>query len=348
MNEYIAELLNLFSFDRLMSRSWLDITLILAPSVLLIFALLSYLFVLKTKKWKMTIYATCLTLTLVLLPYELLRQSAEMTRADANVEEIQGGLQELLNAANINHLDAAADKGAAAEMLDGLIYGLSKEKKSDLILISWLMAENDKLSLGQIDDKQKSYANDIKSSLSDTKTEIIDSRTPVEKISDNIVQRLDDDINHLIESKMQAFKQEIDSSLDSFQNGINSFVQTELTNYEEKLAAITELNIEELRGYSNKAQQAFAQQASRSNKESLQRLDDTQQSIDGIGVAIGNINLQDVVKQVKHLTASVDTSQKKQDILFEYNECMRPTGLFGLGGREEQCKEEFNEAMEAL
>ena len=348
MNEYIAELLNLFSFEKFMSRSWLDITLILAPSVILIFAILGYLFFLKTKKWKFTIYATCLTLTLVFLPYELLRQSAEMSRADANIEEIHGNLQELLNASNINHLDNVADKGAAAEVLDGMIHGLDKEKKKDLILISWLMAENDKLSLNQMDNRQQSLADEIKSSLSDTKTEIIDSRTPVDKISDNIVQRLDDDINHLIESKMQAFKQEIDSSLDSFQNGINSFVQTELTNYEEKLAAITELNIEELRGYSNKAQQAFAQQASRSNKESLQRLDDTQQSIDGIGVAIGNINLQDVVKQVKHLTASVNTSQKKQDILFEYNECMRSKGLFGIGGREEECKEEFNEAMEAL
>ncbi len=296
----------------------------------------------------MTIYATCLALTLVLLPYELLRQSAEMTRADANVEEIQGNLQELLNEANINHLDAVADKGASAEMLDGLIHGLSKEKKNDLILISWLMAENDKLALNKFDNKQQTLANEIKSSLSDTKTEIIDSRTPVEKISDTVVQRLDEEINHLIENKMQAFKQEIDSSLDNFQNGINSFVQTELTNYEEKLAAITELNIEELRGYSNKAQQAFAQQASRSNKESLQRLDDTKQSIDGIGVAIGNINLQDVVQQVKHLTASVNTSQKKQDILFEYNECMRSKGLFGLGGREEECKEEFNEAMDSL
>ena len=55
MNEYIAELLNLFSLDKLMSRSWLDITMILAPAVILIIALLGYLFFLKTKKWKITI-----------------------------------------------------------------------------------------------------------------------------------------------------------------------------------------------------------------------------------------------------------------------------------------------------
>lgn len=348
MNEYIAGLLNLFSFDKLMSRSWLDITLILAPSVLLIMALLGYLFFLKTKKWKITIYATCLTLILAFLPYELLRQSAEMSRADANVEEIHANLHELLNSANINHLDNVADKDAAAEVLDGLLHGLDKEKKKDLILISWLMAENDKLSLGHIDDNQKSYADDIKLSLSDTKTEIIDSRTPVEKISDNIVQRLDDDINHLIEGKMQSFKQEIDNSLDNFQSGINSFVQTELTNYEEKLAAITELNIEELRGYSNKAQQAFAQQASRSSKESLQRLDDTKQSIDGIGVAIGNINLEDVVQQVQQIANSIERSQKKNNAMFEYNECLRSITLFDLSGQEEQCKEALNEVVDTM
>jgi hypothetical protein len=345
MNEYIAELLNLFSFEKFMSRSWLDITLILAPSVILIFAVLGYLFFLKTKKWKFTIYATCLTLTLVFLPYELLRQSAEMSRADANIEEIHGNLHELLNAANISHLDNVADKGAAAEVLDEMIHGLDKEKKKDLILISWLMAENDKLSLNQMDNRQQSLADEIKSSLSHTKTEIIDSRTPVEKISDNIVQRLDEDINYLIENKMQAFKLEIDNSLDTFQQGVNSFVQTELDNYEGKLTAVTELNIEELRNYSNKAQQAFAQQASRANKESLQRLDDTQQSIDGIGAAIGNINLEDVIQQVNHIANSVERSQKKNNLMFEYNECLRSITLFDLSGQQAQCKETLDEAM---
>ncbi len=348
MNEYIAELSNLFSFDALAGRSWLDLTLILAPSVILILALLGYRFFLNSKKWKITIYATCLTLTLAFLPYELLRQSTEMSRADANINEIQDGLQELLNTANLTHLNDIANQDVAAETLDELIHGLDQEKKKDLILISWLMAENEKLSLTQIDNKQQSLANEIKSSLSDTKTEIIDSRTPVEDISEDIVKHLDEEINHLIESKMQAFKQEIDGSLDTFQQGINSFVQTELNDYEEKLADITAQNIEALKNYSDSAKQAFTQQASKTNKESLQRLNDTQQSIDGIGVAIGKINLEDVIQHVQNLAASVEHSQKKNDVMFEYNECLRSTGLFDLSGQEEQCKETLNQAMENL
>ena len=348
MNEYIAEFSNLFAFDVLAERNWLDITLILAPSIILIMALLGYRFFLNTKKWKITIYATCLTLTLAFLPYELLRQSTEMSRAQANIDEIQIGLQTLLNEANLTHLNDIANQEVAAETLDQLIHGLDHQKKKDLIMISWLMAENEKLSLNQIDNKQKSLADEIKSSLSDTKSEIIDSRTPVEVISGDIVNRLDAEINHLIEGKIQAFKQEIDVSLETFQQGINSFVQSELNNYEEKLAAITEQNVAALRNYSDNAKQAFAQQASKTNRESLQRLDDTKQQIDGIGVAIGKINLQDVIQQVQSLQTSVEQSQKKNDIMFEYDECMRSTGLFDLSGQQEQCKENLNKALAAL
>jgi len=348
MNEYIAELLNLFSFDQIINRDWLDIALIVAPSVILILALLGYLFFVKSKKWRITVYATCLALTLTILPYELLRQSAEMSRADANVDEIQDGLKELLTTANLEHISGITNKAVATEILDEMIQGLGQEKKKDLILISWLMAENDRMSLNQFENKQESLANDIKLSLSDTKSEIIDSRTPVEKISDDIVTRLDSDVNYLIENKMQSFKHEINHSLDTFQQGINSFIQTELNSYEEKLSAITEKNTEELRGYAQKAEQAFSQQVNKTNKDSIQRLDDTKLSIESINTAIRKINLDNVMQQVKQLSNSVEDSQRKSSIMFEYNECLRSITLFDLTGKKEQCREAFSEKMASL
>ncbi|WP_297325882.1 hypothetical protein [Nitrosomonas sp.] len=344
MNEFIAKVTNFISFDVLIGRSWLDIVSILTPSVLLIIGLFWLSYLIKFRKWRFSAYALCLALTLVYLPYELLRQATALARADANVNEMHDSLQGLLNSANLNHMNDIANKEVSADILDELIRGLDRNKKKDLILVSWLISENEKNSLNQIDDKQKSLADTIKSSLNETKTEIIESRPPIEKISETIVKRLDSDINQLVETKMQSFKQEIDSSLDNFKEGINTFVQGELNNYQEKLAVITQQNIDELRNYSSKANQAFSQQANRTNQESLKKIDAAKDSIDEAGTTIA----QTVTKQVKQLAASIELAQKKNDILFEYNECMRTAGVLDLAGKEQQCKTKLNQDMSSL
>ncbi|SFE90667.1 hypothetical protein [Nitrosomonas sp. Nm166] len=344
MNEYIAKISNFIFFDALTGRSWLDIVSILAPSVILITILFCMSFFIKNRKWKFSAYAGCLVLALVYLPYELLRQSTAIARADANINEVHNSLQGLLNSANLAHLKAAANKEVSADILDELMHGLNQEKKKDLILVSWLIAENEKSSLNQINDKQKSLADEIKSSLNDTKTEIIASRPPIEKISDTIVKRLDSDINQLVETKMQAFKQEIDHSLDTFKDNINAFVQGELNNYQEKLAVITQQNVDELKNYSNKANQAFSSQANKISQQSLKKIDAARDSIDEAGTTIA----QTVTQQIKQLSASVELSQKKSDILFEYNECMRTAGLLDIHGKEQQCKAKLNQDMSNL
>ena len=68
-----------------------------------------------------------------------------MARADANVNEMHGSLQELLNSANLSHLQDVANKEVSADILDELIHGLNQEQKKDLILISWLIAEMRKI-----------------------------------------------------------------------------------------------------------------------------------------------------------------------------------------------------------
>ena len=344
MNEFIAKVTNFISFDALTGRSWLDVVSILAPSVILIIGLFCLSFFIKFRKWRFSAYFLCLVLALVYLPYELLRQSTAMARADANVDEMHSNLQELLNSANLNHLNNVANKEVSADILDNLTHGLDQEKKKDLILVSWLISENEKNSLNQIDGKQKSLADEIKSSLHETKAEIIESRPPVEKISDTIVKRLDSDINQLVETKMQAFKQEIDNSLDNFKESINSFVQGELNNYQEKLAVITQQNVDELRNYSNKASQAFSNQANKTNQESLKKIDAAKDSIDEAGTTIA----QTVTQQVKQLSASIELAQKKNDIFFEYNECMRTAGVLDLAGKEQQCKTKLNQEMSSL
>ncbi|PXW88916.1 hypothetical protein C8R34_10665 [Nitrosomonas sp. Nm84] len=344
MHEFIAKVTNFISLDVLIGRSWLDIVSILTPSVLLIIGLFCLSYFIKFRKWRFSAYFLCLVLTLVYLPYELLRQATAMARADANVNEMHSSLQGLLNSANLDHMNDVANKEVSADILDELIRGLDRNKKKDLILVSWLISENEKSSLSQIDDKQKLLADTIKSSLSETKTEIIESRPPIEKISETIVKRLDGDINQLVETKMQAFKQEIDSSLDNFKEGINTFVQGELNNYQEKLAVITQQNVDELRSYSSKANQAFSQQANRTNQESLKKIDAAKDSIDEAGTTIA----QTVTKQVKQLAASIELAQKKSDILFEYNECMRTTGVLDLAGKEQQCKTKLSQDMSSL
>lgn len=352
MNEYIAELSNLFSFDALTNalnqRKWLEIALILSPSVVLIFLLFGYIGFLKSKLWQWTIYTVCFVLVVVYMPFELMRQSTEMSRAQANVDEMRSTLQEFMETANLEYVNSLNNEEVAAEMLDELLNGLNAKQKKELIMISWLMAENEKQALDQIDDKQKVLADEIKTSVSTAKSEIIESRAPVEKISGDVVKRLETDVNHLLEERMSAFKLEVDKALDGFENDINSFIQTELDNYGEKLAAITQQNVDELRDYSSKASRSIAQQVNRINQESLQRLDDTKVSIDGIGAAINNIDLQVVVKQIKQLSGKVEKAQKKNDILFEYNECMRATGMLDLGGKKDECRETLNSALGGL
>jgi len=349
MNEFIATITNFFSFDVLAGRSWLDLVQILAPSVILIIVLfyLSIIFI-KFQKWRLAAYGLCIVLLVVYLPYELMRQATALARAEANVEAMHSNLHGLLNSANINYLNTAANHELSAEILDDLIRGLDQKKKKDLLLVSWAISENGRNSLNQFNDTQKSFATDIKSSLSETKDEIIQSRPPIEKISETIVKRLDGDINQLVETKMQSFRQEIDQSLDNFNGKINTFVQDELNNYQEKLAAITQQNVEELRNYSGKANQAFADQVNKINRESLQRLEATKKSIDGIGATIADVDLKNVAQQIKQISASMDFAQKKTDILFEYNECMRAAGVLDLAGKEENCRTKLNQSMSSL
>lgn len=349
MNELIATMTNFFSFDVLAGRSWLDFVQILAPSVILIIVLfyLSIIFI-KFQKWRLAAYGFCIVLLVVYLPYELMRQATALARAEANVEAMHGNLHQLMNSANISYLDGAANHDVSAEILDDLIRGLDQKKKKDLLLVSWAISESGRNSLNQFNDAQKSFATDIKSSLSETKTEIIQSRPPIEKISETLVKRLDGDINQLVEAKMQSFRQEIDQSLNNFNDKINTFVQDELNNYQEKLTAITQQNVEELRNYSGKANQAFADQVNKINRESLQRLEATKKSIDGIGATIADVDLKNVAQQIKQISSSMDVAQKKADILFEYNECMRAAGMLDLAGKEENCRTKLNQSMSGL
>lgn len=348
MNEYIAELTNLFSFGELANRSWREIAFILSPTVVLIILLLGYSFFLKTKPWKWTIYTVCAVLVVAYLPYELLRQSAEMSKARANIDEMHGNLQKTINAANIEYINRLNNPEAASTLLDEIINHLGSHEKKELIMISWLMAENERQALVHMDDKQQSLADEIKTTVSTAKNEIINSRTPVEKISGDVVKKLESDVNHLLEAKMNAFKQEIDKTLDSFENDINSFIRAELDNYEEKLADITQQNVDALKDYSSKARNAIAYQFRKINEESIKRLDDTKVRIDGIGEAIGDTNLQAVADQITQISNAVQTTQKKNDILFEYNECIRSIGMLDLGGRKEECKEKLDKALQAL
>jgi hypothetical protein len=335
------------SIESLIERGWLEIVQILMPIFLLALVFLGLSFYIQHKRWKAAASIVCALIALVYLPYEFYRQSMVSARANANVGEIQGNLQSLLDSASLAHAKSIADKEAAASILDEMIHGLNQEKKKELVLISWLVAENEKNALNQIDSKQKSLADDIKSNLAVAKTEIIDSRPPIEKISDTIVKKLDDDVKVLIEKKMLGFKQEVDSSLDGFKESINTFVQGELNNYQTKLAGITQQNVDELKNYSNRANQAFAEQVHKINQVSMKKLDDTKESIEGVGAA-SETNLKNIAQQVKQLSASLEIAQRKNEILFEYNECMRTSGLLDIGNKGEQCKSKLNQEMSAL
>lgn len=347
MNEFISNMLKFISIESLIEKGWLEITQILMPVFLLFLVFLGLSFYIQHKRWKAAASVVCALTVLVYLPYEFYRQSMVAARANANISEIQSSLQNYLDSASLAHAKEIADQQAAASILDEMIHGLNQNKKKELVLISWLVAQNEKNSLAEIDGKQKSLADDIKSNLAAAKTEIIDSRPPVEKISDTIVKKLDDDVKLLVEKKMQAFKEQLDGSLDSFKNSINTFVQAELNNYQTKLAGITQQNVDELRNYSNRANQAFAEQVKKINEVSLRKLDDTKESIEGLGAA-SDSNLRNITQQVKQLSVALEVAQKRNEIMFEYNECMRTTGMLDLGGRIEQCKAKYQQELAGL
>lgn len=348
MNEYITELSNLFSFQELMNRSWVEIALIVSPTALLICLLLGYLFFLRTKVWQWTLYGLGLVLLVGYLPYELMRQSTEMSRAQANVEVLHDNLQTFLREANIDYVNSFNDQAVAQHMLDELINGLDAEARKELIMLSWLMSENEKQALGQIDNKQQLMADDIKTSVTTAKSEIIDSRAPVEKISGDVVKRLETEVNHLLANKMSSFKEEIDNTLNGFEKDINEFIQGELGNYEEKLAEITQQNVEELRNYSSQANRTIARQVDKINKESLKKLDATKVSIEGIGTAIGNIDLQSVINQIVQLSTKIESTQQRNDAQFDYLECMRTAGMLDLGGKRDECRSALDTALQGL
>jgi len=356
MYEYIAELSNLFSLDELTKRNWLEIVLIVLPTIVIIFLMMGYIGFLKSKFWQWTIYAVSFVMLAGYLPYELTRQSTEMSRAQANVDELQGNLQAFLDEAKLGYVNSFNDEAVAKSLLDELINGLDAGERKELIMISWLMSENEKLALGQIDNRQKVLADDIKTRVDDIKTsvttaksEIIDSRAPVEAISGDVVKRLETEVNHMLEDRMNAFKQEfkqeIDGTLGGFENDINGFIQAQLGNYEEKLATITQQNVEELRNYSSQANRAIAQQVDKINQTSLRKLDDTKVSIDGIGTAINNIDLQAVINHITQLSTKMEKTQKRNDAQFAYIECMRTTGMIDLGGKKDECKTALDSAL---
>jgi len=345
MYEYIAELSNLFSFDELTKRSWLEIVLIVSPTIVIIFLMLGYIGFLKSRFWQWTIYTVSIVVLIGYLPYELMRQSTEMSRAQANVDELHGNLQAFLEEANLGYVNSFNDDAVAANLLDELINGLDAGNRKELIMISWLMSENEKLALGQIDNKQKVLADDIKTSVTTAKSEIIDSRAPVEAISGDVVKRLETEVNHMLEDRMNTFKQEIDNTLSGFEGDINGFIQAQLGDYEEKLAAITQQNVEELRNYSSQANQAIARQVDKINQTSLKKLDDTKVSIEGIGTAINNIDLQSVIRQITQLSTKIEKTQKRNDAQFDYLECMRTTGMLDLGGKKDECRSALDTAL---
>lgn len=352
MNELINKAIDFISTDLLLGRTWLDGLLILTPSVILFVTFFILCFWIKNRSWRNFALFMCVLIALVYLPFELLRQSKLIDRANANVGEVQNKLQGLLNSANLNHASELATGESSAKVLDDLVSGIDANKKRDLILVSWLLAENEKNSQNQIDTKQQqlqqSLASEIKKRLSETKAQIIESQPPLEKISESLEKRLDNEINQLISEKMQNLKHEIDRSLDHFKTNVNAFVQTELSDYQEKLATVTEKNVDELRNYSNKASESFAEQINAINKESLQKIEATQQSIEGISARIDDAGVKKIAKQVKQLSASLELSQKKNDIWFDYNECMRAAGVLDFAGKENECKNNLKKEMSGL
>lgn len=199
-----------------------------------------------------------------------------------------------------------------------------------------------------VDGRHQSLGDEIQLSLNKITKEIIGSRVSTEKISEDMLARIDDDVSQLIEKKMAVFNQEIDQSLGNFQKKINSFVQSQLDEYEQTLIKISQKNSEELKKYSDRARISFATQVNRSNRASLQKLEDTKKSVDDVGAELASANLRNLTDDVKKLSVLMEETQKKNDVLFKYNECMRLVGFIDFSGKEELCRKEMNRSLEDL
>ncbi len=380
MNEFVTELLDMFPFEVLENRSWLEVVSILAPSVLIIIGLYGTSFLLKKNYLKKSIYIICLSLALFFLPYELFRQATEMSKADANVTITQTQLKELLNTTSLSHIEPLTDKAMAANTLIKLTHGLSDTQKQELILVSWLIAANEeqlkltqnkikqqlvddiKLNLNNVTEEiissrtpfdrisdsigemKYQLTDNIRLNLEDVTKEIIDSRTPFNKISDVIIERIDSDVSDLINTKMQSLNEGIDQSLTDLEEGINAFIQIKLEAYEVTLDSIMQKNLDELKQHTNQAKNSFAKQVgqiNKSNKVALQKLEETQKGVDDLGVKLAEIDLNDVIDDVQKLAGLVKDIQERNETLFKYNECLRSVGLIDFSGKEKQCREQL-------
>ncbi len=348
MNEFIETIINGAPLNAIGDRSQLELLSILTPTILLVIGLFLTSLFLKKRFFKKLIYFFCITLCLIFLPYELFRQATVMSKADANIASIQTSLKHLLDASSQNHIDLLTDKDVAAKTLEKLLFGMNKEQKQTLLMTSWLIAENETQARLHQDEKYQLLGDDIKSSLVVTKKEIIDSRIPVQKISDEIQHGIDRDVTHLIEIKMKAFNEDIDYSLQNFQKGIGAFIQDRLQEYDETLDLISQKSINELRQHADQERIAFAREVNDSNRKSIARLEDTKKSVDNVGAKLASVNLKEVVANVNQLSISVNDIQKRNQILFTYNECLRTVGLIDLAGKEAECRIELNLAMDEL
>ena len=348
MNEYIETFISGVPINAVGDRSWLELVSILAPTVFFIVGLFLFSLFLRKRYLKKIIYFFCITISLVFLPYELFRQATEMSKADANIASTQASLKELLDASNRSHIDFLTDKDVATRTLEKLLFDVSKEQKHSLLMVSWLIAENEIQARSHQDNKYQSLADDIKSTLSDIKEEIIDSRTPIQKITDEIQHGIDRDVSQLIEIKMSAFNEDIDHSLQNFQKGVSTFIQDRLQEYDETLDLISQKNVDELRQHAEETRITFANQVNESNQRSIAGLKDTQKSVDNVGAKLARVDLEDVVTNVNQLAISVEDIQRRNQILFTYNECLRTVGLIDLAGKEAECREELNLAMDEL
>lgn len=346
LNTFIAGMINSFSISMITERSWFEITSILAPSIILILVLFGFSFLLQNRNGKIATYIICLLLILLFLPYELYRQAATLSKAQANVAETESSLKTLLNASDLDHLENLVNEEVASGMLDEAIDQLSQQEKRELILISWLIAENEKRSRQFHQDQQAALTKAIQSHLDQAKQEIINTREPVDKISADILQHIEDDVSRLIAEKMQPFNHAIDGSLGSFQENIQQFMQNELKTYEEMLTSLTQKGIEELgnelKHHTYRAQRKFTQQIRQANEESVQKLNEAQRNIAQLNSTIEEINLETITAQIKLLSDSINTIQKQNDIRFEYHECIRSAGLIDLIGKEEECRKKLN------
>ncbi|SDX90978.1 hypothetical protein [Nitrosomonas sp. Nm33] len=337
LNKFIAGLLNNFSLSAVTDRSWFEIASILTPSIILILTLFGFSFILQKRNWKIVIYITCLLLTLLFLPYELFRQSAAISKAEANIGVMQASLKTLLNASDLNQIENLADKEVASSILEEMIGNLDQKEKKEVLLISLLTAENEKQSLRFLEDKHKHFSNEIKSSISDAKEEIINTREPVDKISGDILKQIDGGINHLIENKMQSFNQASDEI-----KSIISDAKKEIINTREPVDKISGDILKQIDGnishlIENKMQSfnqaidhsletlqqginSFVQNELEAHEKTLVTL--TQKSIGELGNKLKdytNETKQEITNQIKHANneplQKLDVTQKSIDQL---------------------------------